>query len=125
MLDKTLLGSGSKTNVFYILLRDFGEDYALEAMWRLSRISPIFLAKRGFSVGIGDVIPNQDLLADRSKLFENGYNKCDEFMEQMKNSKLEARPGMTEAETLELLILNELSQIRDHAGKACIHNMGR
>lgn len=50
-LDKTLLGSGSKTNIFYILLRDFGEDYAIEAMWRLARISSVFLSNRGFSIG--------------------------------------------------------------------------
>lgn len=51
VLDKTLLGSGSKTNIFYILLRDFGEDSAIEAMWRLARISPVFLSNRGFSIG--------------------------------------------------------------------------
>lgn len=33
VLDKSLLGSSSKTNIFYILLRDFGEDAAVDAMW--------------------------------------------------------------------------------------------
>ena len=32
-LDKSLLGSSSKTNIFYILLRDFGEDAAVDAMY--------------------------------------------------------------------------------------------
>lgn len=51
MLDKALLGSGSKNNMFYTLLRDFGEDFALEALWRLARVSPVFLSNRGFSIG--------------------------------------------------------------------------
>ncbi|KAI6183781.1 DNA-directed RNA polymerase subunit [Aphelenchoides bicaudatus] len=125
MLDKALLGSGSKTNVFYILLRDFGEDYALEAMWRLARMSPVFLSNRGFSIGIGDVTPSHGLLVDKAQLLDSGYKKCDEFIEQMNNGKLKARPGMTEGETLESLILHELSQIRDHAGKSCVKNLSK
>ena len=50
-LDKTLLGSESKTSIFYILLRDWGEQHAIDAMWRLARISSIYLSNRGFSIG--------------------------------------------------------------------------
>lgn len=139
MLDKALLGSGSKTNIFFILLRDFGEEYALEAMWRLARISPVFLSNRGFSIGnneltklryspisgIGDVTPSHGLLVEKSELLKNGYNKCDEFIDLIKIGRLKARPGLTEAATLESLILHELSQIRDHAGKACVHNLSK
>ncbi|KAI6190923.1 DNA-directed RNA polymerase subunit [Aphelenchoides bicaudatus] len=125
MLDKALLGSGSKTNIFYILLRDFGEDYALESMWRLGRMSPVFLSNLGFSIGIGDVTPSDGLLVEKAQLLDSGYKKCDEFIEQMNNGKLKARPGMTESETLESLILHELSQIRDHAGKSCVKNLSK
>lgn len=58
VLDKTLLGSGSKTNIFYILLRDFGEDAAVDAMWRLGRMAPVFLSNRGFSIGNLNVFIN-------------------------------------------------------------------
>lgn len=125
MLDKALLGSGSKTSIFFVLLRDFGEDYALEAMWRLARMSPVFLSNRGFSIGIGDVTPSSGLLRDKTQLLHDGYNKCEEFIDLMKIGKLKARPGLTETATLESLILHELSQIRDHAGKACVHNLSK
>ncbi|KAI6216279.1 DNA-directed RNA polymerase subunit [Aphelenchoides besseyi] len=125
MLDKALLGSGSKTNIFYILMRDFGEEYALEAMWRLARMSPVYLSNRGFSIGIGDVTPSAGLIRDKKMLLHNGYTKCEEFIEQLRIGKLKARPGQTEAESLESLIMHELSQIRDHAGKACVHNLSR
>ncbi|VDO13620.1 unnamed protein product [Haemonchus placei] len=32
VLDKSLLGSSSKTSIFFILLRDFGEGAAVDAM---------------------------------------------------------------------------------------------
>lgn len=37
-LDKGHLGSGGKSsNIFYIILRDFGQDYAIKSMWRLGK----------------------------------------------------------------------------------------
>ncbi|KAH7729808.1 RNA polymerase Rpb1 [Aphelenchoides avenae] len=122
-LDKSLLGSGSKTNIFYILLRDYGEDSAIEAMWRLARMSPVFLSNRGFSIGIGDVKPTEGLLKEQKKLLSNGYTKVEDYIASVKAGKLKAQPGCTEMETLESLILGELSMIREHAGKACLYNL--
>ena len=51
-LDKGVLGSGSKNNIFYLLLRDFGEAYAANAMLRFARTASQFLMNRGFSIGI-------------------------------------------------------------------------
>lgn len=123
MLDKALLGSGSKTSIFFVLLCDFGENYALEAMWRLSRMSPVFLSNRGFSIGIDDVTPSDELLKNKSRLLLDGYNKCKEFVELMRMGKLRPQPGLTETATLESLILHELSKIRDRAGKACVQTL--
>jgi len=43
-MDKALLGGGSKNNVFYVLLRDYGQEAAAVAMSRLARICPAFLS---------------------------------------------------------------------------------
>lgn len=40
-MDKNTLGSGTKNSVFYIILRDFGEEYACKSMWRLARVSTL------------------------------------------------------------------------------------
>ena len=56
-LDKSTVGSGSKNNIFYVLLRDFGEDYAIKGMWKLARVASYFMMNQGFSIGIGDVTP--------------------------------------------------------------------
>ena len=35
-LDKGHLGSGGKANnIFYVILRDFGQEFAIRSMWRL------------------------------------------------------------------------------------------
>lgn len=71
-LDKASLGSGSKTNIFYILLRDYGPQTAADCMSRLARLCPYFLSNRGFSIGIGDVTPGRALIREKEKLVNEG-----------------------------------------------------
>ncbi|XP_047127085.1 DNA-directed RNA polymerase III subunit RPC1 isoform X1 [Hydra vulgaris] len=124
-LDKNIIGSGSKDTIFYVLLRDFGEQAAADAMWRLARITPWFLMNFGFSIGIGDVTPGQSLITAKETLLKAGYNKCDKFIEEYNNGMLQTQPGCSPEETLEAIILRELSVIREHCGKACLQELHR
>lgn len=119
-MDKCTLGSGSKQNIFYVLLRDWGEDAATTAMWRLSRMASYYLMNRGFSIGIGDVTPGVPLLRQKQKLLREGYANCAEYIKSLQEGRLTCQPGCTEEETLEAMMLKELSSIRDHAGSACV-----
>jgi len=119
-MDKSTMGSGSKKNIFYILLRDFGEDMACVAMWRLSRVASWFLMNRGFSIGIGDVTPSPSLLKLKVQLVKDGYTNCDSYIKQLEAGTLPCQAGCSEEETLEANILHELSTIRDKAGKASL-----
>ena len=69
-VDKSTIGSGSKINIFYVLLRDYGEDFAIQAMWKLCRVASYFMMNRGFSIGIGDVTPGN---ASKYDLFKNKF----------------------------------------------------
>ncbi|CAH2321712.1 DNA-directed RNA polymerase III subunit RPC1 isoform X1 [Pelobates cultripes] len=124
-MDKGTLGSGSKNNIFYILLRDWGQMEAANAMSRLARLAPVYLSNRGFSIGIGDVTPGQGLLKAKQDLLDAGYKKCDEYIEALNTGKLQQQPGCSAEETLEALILRELSVIRDHAGSACLRELDK
>uniref|UniRef100_A0A8C7K2E8 DNA-directed RNA polymerase subunit n=1 Tax=Oncorhynchus kisutch TaxID=8019 RepID=A0A8C7K2E8_ONCKI len=104
---------------------DWGQLEAANAMSRLARIAPTYLSNRGFSIGIGDVTPGQGLLKAKQDLLDGGYAKCDEYIEALKTGKLQQQPGCTAEETLEALILKELSVIRDHAGSACLRELDK
>ena len=54
-----------------------------------------------------------------------GYKKCNEFIEQLKVGKLKTQPGCTEEETLEALVLKELSSIRDDAFQVCKRTLSK
>ena len=119
-MDKGTLGSGSKANIFYVLLRDYGQREACLAMWRLARVTSWFLMNRGFSIGIGDVTASNDLVRKKKELVDEGYLKCFAFIKQLEEGTLPCQAGCSEEETLEANILHTLSNIRDKAGKSSL-----
>ncbi|KAG2462619.1 RPC1 polymerase, partial [Polypterus senegalus] len=119
-MDKGTLGSGSKNNIFYILLRDWGQMEAADAMSRLARLAPVFLSNRGFSIGIGDVTPGQGLLKAKQDLLHAGYKKCDEYIEALNTGKLQQQPGCTAEETLEARSFINISQMIACVGQQAI-----
>ncbi|XP_068158672.1 DNA-directed RNA polymerase III subunit RPC1 [Drosophila tropicalis] len=119
VMDKATLGSGTKQCIFYLLLRDFGEAFATKAMWRLARIASFFIQNRGFSFGISDVTPSKKLLQHKQVLLDRGYAKCNEYIEKLKAGTLQCQPGCSPEETLEAVMLRELSGIREQAAKTC------
>ncbi|XP_015764049.1 PREDICTED: DNA-directed RNA polymerase III subunit RPC1-like [Acropora digitifera] len=157
-LDKAVVGSGSKSGIFYILLRDFGGQVAADAMWRVARVCPFFLSKCKFirsltGIDVSGLVmavsfPRLYLFTRKTMLyresFENrsseiitkfalnddificgiiSYSKCDNFIQDFKEGKLQTQPGCSADDTLEAVILKELSVIRDHAGKACLREL--
>ncbi|XP_044766924.1 DNA-directed RNA polymerase III subunit RPC1 [Coccinella septempunctata] len=123
-LTKTNLGSGGKEkNIFYIILKDYGTEFAIRAMSRIARLTSYYLMRTGFSIGIGDVTPSENLLHRRRSVLKNGYMKCDEFISDLNEGKLRCQPGCTANESLESMLLNELSSIRDACGQVCLEEL--
>eukprot|EP00177_Eucheuma_denticulatum_P004855 GFKZ01008814.1.p1 GENE.GFKZ01008814.1~~GFKZ01008814.1.p1 ORF type:complete len:1494 (+),score=243.88 GFKZ01008814.1:1413-5894(+) len=120
---KKSLGDGSKPSILYVLARECGNVAAAHAMNRLARFAARWLAESGFSIGIDDVTPAAELLRSKQRLIAEGYEKCDEFIEQLRVGKLQLKPGCSAEETLEAVLNSELSRIREDAGKACIETI--
>lgn len=72
--------------------------------WMTHVIEIIISANRGFSIGIGDVTPGQGLLKAKHDLLDDGYTKCDEYIEALQTGKLQQQPGCTAEETLEVSV---------------------
>ena len=124
-MDKSTVGGGDKKSVFYVILRDFGPDYAAAAMNRLAKLCARTLTLRGFSIGVGDVWPSGPLTDHKAKLVEDAYQKCDELIETYKQGKLEKAPGCNLEQTLENSISGILSKVRQQAGDYCVDNLSK
>ena len=124
-MDKSTIGSGKKDSVFYVILRDFGPDYAVTAMNRLARLCARQLTLRGFSIGVGDVFPIGRLIESRDKLVRDAYEKCDKLIETFKQGKLDKAPGCDMEQTLEISISGILSKVRQQVAQQCVDTLSR
>ncbi|SPO07149.1 probable RPO31 - DNA-directed RNA polymerase III, 160 KD subunit [Cephalotrichum gorgonifer] len=125
LMDKSTVGPGKKDSIFYVILRDFGPDAACGAMNRLARLCARYLGKRGFSIGIGDVFPTEELNERKANLVKVAYKGSDDLIETYKKGKLEKATGCTMEETLENAISGILNRVRQEAGDACIATLSR
>lgn len=122
-LEKKLLGDGNKNSVFYAILRDYGADEAAAAMNRMAKLCARYLGNRGFSIGISDVTPSDELEQYKHQLVTEAYAESDTLISTYNQGKLECQPGCNMEQTLEAKISGVLSQVREAAGDNCINNL--
>lgn len=125
VMDKSTIGSGRKDSVFYVILRDYGPDAAVQAMNRLSKLAARWLTNQGFSIGVSDVYPGDKLNNLKSELVARAYADCDVVIERFKEGKLNKAPGCDEEQTMENIISGILSKVRQQAGDHCIAELSR
>lgn len=125
VMDKSTIGSGKKDSIFYVILRDFGPEAAVEAMNRLAKLAARWLTNQGFSIGISDVYPGGKLTERKKHLVETAYAQCDTLIQDFKDGNLNKAAGCDEEQTLENLISGILSKVRQEAGNVCITELSR
>lgn len=122
-LGKVTLGNGNKDGLFSVLLRDYKSDAAASCMNRLAKLSARWIGNHGFSIGIDDVQPKDKLIKGKEETIDDGYKKCDGFIEAFNSGKLELLPGCDAAQTLESKIFGTLNGLRDTTGKVCMKTL--
>ncbi|KAF2727612.1 beta and beta-prime subunits of DNA dependent RNA-polymerase [Polyplosphaeria fusca] len=125
VMDKATVGDGKKDSVFYVLMRDFGPDHAVQGMNRVAKLSARWLTNNGFSIGISDVTPGQKLRSRKDALVHEAYAKCDQLIEAYKAGKLERDSGCDQEQTMENRIGGILSDVRAAAGAICFDELSK
>lgn len=57
---------------------------------------------RGFSIGLIDVTPGENLMKAKRSLVSEGYDKCNNYIRQLQEGKLQLQPGCSAEQTLEV-----------------------
>ncbi|XP_073009025.1 DNA-directed RNA polymerase III subunit 1 isoform X1 [Typha latifolia] len=122
-LGKTTLGNGNKDGLFSVLLRDYNSHAAASCMNRLAKLSARWIGNHGFSIGIDDVQPGEQLNQQKKKKIDEGYRECHELISSYSKGELTLQPGCNAAQTLELKITGVLNQIRATAGNVCMNEL--
>ncbi|PWN44236.1 beta and beta-prime subunits of DNA dependent RNA-polymerase [Ceraceosorus guamensis] len=125
VMDKSTVGDGKKNSVFGVLLRDYGTEAAISAMNRLAKTCARWLAQQGFSLGINDVMPGEQLRNTKDSKVEAAYAECLSLIQKAKVGKLDNLPGCDQEQTLENMISGVLSGVRSDVGEICMTELSR
>ncbi|MCK4476491.1 MAG: hypothetical protein KAU16_07165, partial [Methanophagales archaeon] len=116
VIDEMAIGS-FKGIIIDRIFRQYGEEAAKRFINNVSRIAINYILQAGFSFGISDEdIPREGKEQIREEAVREAEKKVDELIRAYEAEELEALPGRTLEETLELLIMQELGRARDDAG---------
>jgi len=116
VMDRNNLGEGSG-----LLLRNihkrYGKEKAIDILGKLFRLGIGVLLRVGFTTAVSDTdLPENAVLSIKETL-QNAQKEVDNLISLYNNNKLEAFPGKTVKETLELKILEVLNRARNKAGE--------
>lgn len=119
-LGKATLGNGNKDGLYSVLLRDYKSHAAATCMNRLAKLSARWIGNHGFSIGIDDVTPGENLVKQKQGEIHRNYKKCEDCIQQFNEGKLAVQPGCDAAQTLEAEVTMSLNKVRDDIGKICM-----
>ncbi len=114
-MDKANLGQESGLMLRNIY-EQYGPAYTTELLGKISKLGVAILARRGFSIGLGDMDLPIETTAEIKDVIRKSEEEVAKMIDNYYNNKLEPLPGRTLLETLEVSILGTLNRARNKTG---------
>jgi len=123
VIDEVAIGS-FKGRIIDSIFRQYGEKAAKRFIWDVSRIAINYILQAGFSFGISDEDIPREGKEQIGEAAREAEHKVEALIKAYEAEELEALPGRTLEETLELLVMQELGRARDDAGDIAERYLG-
>eukprot|EP00536_Pseudo-nitzschia_multiseries_P010257 jgi/Psemu1/319821/estExt_fgenesh1_pm.C_3060011 len=121
---KKTIGDGSKTGLIFTVLRDYGSIESAKLLDRWSKFCGRYMGiHRGFSIGINDVTPSDDLTKMKHEILLEGYKKSEANLDLYDKGELELRPGCDLLQSLEEILNGILGRLRESAGQEAMKQL--
>ncbi|TGO54691.1 hypothetical protein BCON_0103g00020 [Botryotinia convoluta] len=114
MAKKNVGASGN--GIVHIVFNEQGPDAAMAFFNGCQRVINYWLLHNGFSIGIGDTIPNKETIEQIEKAIAKQKAEVTELVEKATSNELESLPGMNVRETFESQVSKALNEARNTAG---------
>lgn len=115
IIDSTTIGEGNGA-LIRALCANYNEDVALDILGRIFRLGIHMLLEKGFTTGVSDTDLPENIVQKIEGMLKDADRNVDAHIARYKAGKLEAFPGKTVEETLELMILQVLNKVRNKIG---------
>ena len=112
VFDKKAIGAEQTESVLHQLTKEYGFDTARRLMDTLFKMFLRYIEKYGFTMSLEDVALPKEAYEKIREILKEAEKKVYELIEEYKQGKLEPVPGRTLEETLELRIIEVLTQAR-------------
>ncbi|MDP3916784.1 MAG: DNA-directed RNA polymerase subunit A' [Nanoarchaeota archaeon] len=115
IIDKNTIGenNGELIREFY---RKYGQDKTIVLMGNIFQMGINTLLKLGFTTGVSDTDLSDDVRKKVDSMIKRAYIKVEENIVEYKKGKIEALPGKTSLETLEIKAMEILNKARTEIG---------
>jgi DNA-directed RNA polymerase II subunit RPB1 len=115
LLTKKNVGATSG-GIIHVIFNELGWEAALNFFNGCQRVVNYWLLHYGFSIGIGDTIPDSATVAKIAEAIRAQKEKVEEITQLATTNQLESAPGMSIRETFESHVSKHLNDARDSAG---------
>src|SRR3989344_3950956 len=105
------------------MMKTYPKEEVILMLERIFRLGCGVLSRRGFTVGLGDVVVN--LAGETQELVKDAYKKVGEIIDNFHGGKLKALPGKTLDETREIEIQQALDGIRKKIAGVILEKINR
>ncbi len=122
-IDKASIAS-EKGKLLDHISRRHGNQVAREFLDKVTKVGNGFLTLRGFSTSIDDEDLPLEAQTEISDRIRQTKERVDVLLKQYKKGELQALPGRSAEETLEMEIMRETGQTRDAAGETASRSLG-
>jgi DNA-directed RNA polymerase subunit A' len=116
IIDKVSIGEENGTLIRSIYSK-YGDEVGINFMSNVFKLGIVALLELGFTTSVSDSDLPKKILEKNTKEIETAYVKVDKIIEEYNAGKLEALPGNTIEETLEIRIVEVLNKVRNDIGK--------
>lgn len=115
LLAKKNIGASSG-GIIHIIFNELGAEAAMNFFNGCQKVCCYWLLHNGFSIGIGDTIPDKSTIEKIEGAINAQKQEVAELTARATANKLESLPGMNVRETFESLVSKALNTARDKAG---------
>ena len=122
VFDKNILGSSSQ-GLIHIIFKDHGKKRTKEFLNDMENLITNYVLKSGFSVGIGDLLPDEESKKRMKKIVTEKKRQVLELIEHTHKGILEVKGRSNISEEFETKVLGILNKVTTDTGSIALKNL--
>jgi len=121
-IDKSTIGEENGT-LLRAIYKKYGEEIGLDILGKVFKLGIEVLLRKGFTTSIQDTDLPENLINKNKEKIQEAEIEIENLIKDYNNGSLKPLPGMSVEQTLENMIIQILSNLRDKIGESVYENV--